>query len=163
MKFVTLPLSWFELCWEVILILVYSEDIPTAFHLHFVNFLQVSMCYLLECILSIWQGIRSSHAFVISLGFFLPLILPGPVSRLVVREWLSGHRWWIRSTELTCLHERLGYHDLAKWLSYYLIFLFFFFSLSFDYCFSFYFILFSYWWMCERKVTHKEAWDKRKS
>ena len=33
--------------------LVYSEDIPAAFHLHFVNSLQVPMCCLLECILSI--------------------------------------------------------------------------------------------------------------
>ena len=101
------PLSWFELHWEVILIVVYSEDIPAAFRLHFVNYPQVPICRLLECILSIWQGIRSSHAFVVSPEFFLPPILPGPVSRLVVGEWLSGHRWWIWSTELTCLHERL--------------------------------------------------------
>ena len=40
--------------------------------------------------------------------FFLPPILPGPVSRSVVGEWLSGHEWWIWSTELTCLCERLG-------------------------------------------------------
>jgi len=55
-------------------------------------------------------------------------------------------------------------HDLAKQPSHYLIFLFFFFSFSFDYCFSFYFILFyfSYQWTCKRKVTHKEAQDKRK-
>ena len=33
--------------------LIYSEDIPAAFCLHFVNFLQVPMCCLLECILSI--------------------------------------------------------------------------------------------------------------
>ena len=32
---------------------VYSEDIPAAFRLHFVNFIQVPMCRLLECILSI--------------------------------------------------------------------------------------------------------------
>ena len=88
--------------------LVYSEDIPAAFCLHFVNSLQVPMCRLLECILSIWQGIHFSHAFVVSPEFFLPSILPSPVSRLVVGEWLSGHRWWIWSTELTCLHERLG-------------------------------------------------------
>ena len=102
------PLSWFELCWEVILFLVYSEDIPAAFHLHFVNSLQVPICRLLEYILSIWQGIHSSYAFVVSPEFFLPSIFPGPVSRSVVGEWLSGHRWWIQSTELTCLHKRLG-------------------------------------------------------
>ena len=45
------PLSWFELYWEVILIVVYSEDIPAAFCLHFVNYPQVPMCRLLECIL----------------------------------------------------------------------------------------------------------------
>jgi len=33
--------------------LVYSEDIPAAFRLHFVNYPQVPMCRLLECILSI--------------------------------------------------------------------------------------------------------------
>jgi len=88
--------------------LVYSKDIPAAFHLHFVNYPQVPMCHLLEYILFIWQGIRSSHAFVMSPEFFLPSILPGPVSRSVVGEWLSGHRWWIRSTKLTCLRERLG-------------------------------------------------------
>jgi len=88
--------------------LVYSEDVLAAFHLHFVNYPQVPICCLLECIFSIWQGIHSSHAFVMSPEFFLPPILPGPVSRLVVREWLSGHRWWIWSTELTCLCERLG-------------------------------------------------------
>ena len=36
---------------------------------------------------------------------------------------------------------------MAKRLSHYLIF------------FSFSFLLFSYQWMCEIKVTHKEAWD----
>ena len=72
------PFSWFELHWEVILIVVYSEDIPAAFHLHFVNSPQVPMCRLLKYILSIWQGIHSSHAFVISPEFFLPPILPGP-------------------------------------------------------------------------------------
>ena len=102
------PLSRFELCWEVILIVVYSEDISAAFCLHLVNYPQVPMCRLLKCILSIWQGIRSSYAFVVSPEFFLPPILPGPVSRSVVGEWLSGHRWWIWSTELTCLCERLG-------------------------------------------------------
>ena len=88
--------------------LVYSEDIPAAFHLHFVNYPQVPMYRLLEYILSIWQGICSFHAFVVSPEFFLPPILPGPVSRSVVGKWLSGHRWWIWSTELTCLRERLG-------------------------------------------------------
>jgi len=34
-------------------LLVYSEDIPAAFCLHFVNFLQVPICHLLKCILSI--------------------------------------------------------------------------------------------------------------
>jgi len=43
-----------------------------------------------------------------SLEFFLPPIFPSPVSRTVVEEWLSGHGWWIQSTELTCLYERLG-------------------------------------------------------
>jgi len=41
---------------------------------------------------------------------------------------------------------------------------FLFFSFSFEYCFSFYFILF-YFLIDGRargKVTHKEAWDKRK-
>jgi len=33
-------------------------------------------------------------------------------------------------------------HDLAKWLSHYLIFLFFFFFFSFEYCFSFSFLFF---------------------
>ena len=33
--------------------LVYSEDIPAAFCLHFVNYHQVPMCHLLACILSI--------------------------------------------------------------------------------------------------------------
>ena len=88
--------------------LVYSEDIPAAFHLHFVNYPQVPMCRLLKYILSIWQDIRSSYAFVVSPEFFLPPILSGPVLRSVVGEWLSGHRWWIQSTKLTCLHERLG-------------------------------------------------------
>ena len=46
-------LSWFELHCEVILFLEYSEDTPAAFCLHFVSFLQVPMCRLLECILSI--------------------------------------------------------------------------------------------------------------
>ena len=85
-------LSWFKLHWEVSLFLVYSEDILVAFYLHFVDFFQVLICYLLECILSIWQGICSFYVFVISLEFFLPSILTGPVSRLVVGEWLSGHR-----------------------------------------------------------------------
>jgi len=33
--------------------LAYSEDILAAFCLHFVNFFQIPMCCLLECILSI--------------------------------------------------------------------------------------------------------------
>jgi len=33
--------------------LVYSEDILAAFCMHFVNYPQVPMCRLLECILSI--------------------------------------------------------------------------------------------------------------
>ena len=79
-------------------LLVYSEDIPAAFCLHFVNFLQVPMCCLLEYILSIWQGTYFFHVFVVSLEFFLSPILPGFVSRSVVEEWLSGHGWWIQST-----------------------------------------------------------------
>ena len=76
--------SWFELRWEVILFLVYSEDTPAAFHLHFVSFLQVPMCRLLECILSIWQGIRFFHVFVVNQEPVLLPILPGPISRSVV-------------------------------------------------------------------------------
>ena len=55
-----------------------------------------------------FYSIHFFHVFVVSPEFFLPPILPGPVSRSVVREWLFGHGWWIQSTELTYLHERLG-------------------------------------------------------
>ena len=52
-------------------------------------------------------------------------------------------------------------HNLAKWLSQY--FFFFFFSFIFGLLFFFYifFSLFSHQWMHERKVTHREAWDKK--
>jgi len=61
------------------------------------------------------------------------------------------------SFPLTC-------YDLAKQLSHYLYFFSFSFLLFSDYCFSFIFSfsLFSYWWMHKRKVTHREAWEKRK-
>ena len=54
MKFVTLPpLLVRDPLRSYLVFLVYSEDTLAAFRLHFVSFLQVPMCHLLECILSI--------------------------------------------------------------------------------------------------------------
>jgi len=38
-----------------------------------------------------WSLASLHYAFVVSPEFFLFPILPGPISRSVVGEWLSGH------------------------------------------------------------------------
>ena len=86
-----IPPSWFELHWEVISFLVNSEDIPAAFCLHYIDFPQVPICHLLDCILSIWQGICFFYVSVTNLESSLPPILPDLVSRLVVGVWISVH------------------------------------------------------------------------
>ena len=89
--------------------LVYSEDIPAVFHLYFVNYPQILICHLLECILSIWWGIHSFYVswlgkmakslfifLFFSFSFSLDLQLQGGVWESIT--WLCHNVtmvWWM--------------------------------------------------------------------